>query len=190
MQGTIIKQVFLNKMRFIKQIICSGWFASIMLMSACASQIPPEIRQTLEAAPSVAQVQNQAENYLSQRVRWGGIILQTENKHETSWLTIIALPLSDNGEPQASDQSPGRFIAIVDEFLEPLVYSQDREITVTGSLLRTETLKVGEFPYEYPVIQVDHYYLWPARPEPTDINYHPYWWYDPWHYPYYPHRRH
>ena len=169
-------------------------------MSACSSHIPPEIRQDLDGSPSVTQARDNADAYLSQKVRWGGVILNTENKHNASWLTIIAFPLSDTGKPRDASQSPGRFIAIVDEFLEPMVYSPDRKITVTGTLLRTETLKIGEFPYEHPIIQVDHYYLWPAEPAPADYDYPPYWWYDPWydpwygpyhpwHYPYYPRHR-
>jgi outer membrane lipoprotein len=171
-------------MKLIKQTIRSGWFTLIVLLSACSSHIPPEIRQPLEGAPSVAQVRDRADTYLSQRVRWGGVILNTENKLNASWLTIVAFPLDDEGEPgDYADQSPGRFIAIVDEFLEPTVYNSDRQITVIGNLLRTETLKIGEFPYEYPVVQVEHYYLWPPKPEPAD--YPPYW-YDPWYNPYYP----
>jgi len=156
------------------------------LLVACSSHIPPEIKQPVQGSPSVAQVRQQADVYLSQKVRWGGVILQTENKQNTSRLSIIAFPLSDHGQPQISDESPGRFIALVDEFLEPLVYSREREITVIGSLQRTETIKVGEFPYEYPVIKVEHYYLWPPRSEVDDWDYPPYWWYDPWYRPYYP----
>ena len=67
--------------------------------------------------------------------------------------------------------------------------------TVTGQVLRAENLKVGEFLYEYPVIQVDHYYLWPPEPEQSYSDYPPYPWmygpYYPLYYPYYyPHRRH
>ena len=192
MEGTLSNQAFPNRMQFMKPTIRSGWFALIALMSACSSHIPPEIRQALDGAPSVAQVRDRADSYLSQKVRWGGAILATENKQNASWLTIVAFPLDNEGEPGDSDQSPGRFIAIIDKFLEPTVYNSDRQITVIGNLLRTETLKVGEFAYEYPVIQVEHYYLWPPKPEPVD--YPPYWydpWYNPyhpWQYPYYPRR--
>lgn len=164
--------------------ICS--FMSIILISACSSHIPPEIKQSMDDAPSMAQIHDAPDSYLSKKVRWGGVILNTENKHNASWLTILAYPLSDHGEPLLSDQSPGRFIAIVEQFLEPLVYSQDRKITVTGKLLRTETIKVGEYPYEYPVIQVDQHYLWPFEPELSDFDHYPYWWSDPWYNPYYP----
>ena len=161
-----------------------------MLLTACASHIPPEIKQPLEGSPDVSQVRQQAKSYLSQKVRWGGVILTTENKQDTSSLTIVAFPLDGDGRPKVKGDSTGRFIAVVGEFLEPLVFSQDREITVTGRLLKTQTLDVGEYPYEYPVIQVEHYYIWPVREEPVIVDYPPYWWYDPyfpWHYPYYSH---
>lgn len=178
------------KMHLTISIVRSCGVVLSMLISACSSHIPPEIRQHPNGAPSVVQVQQNADNFISKKIRWGGIILNTENKHNTSRLTILAHPLSSRGEPRVNDQSPGRFIAIIDKFIEPLVYSQNRKITITGKLLRTETLKVGEFPYEYPVIQTEQHYLWPNEPEPSDLNRHPYWWsdpwYDPWYHPYYP----
>jgi outer membrane lipoprotein len=141
----------------------------------------------------VAEVRGHVENFISQKVRWGGVILHTENKDNASRLTIVAFPLNDDGEPNISDQSTGRFIAVVDAFLEPTVYSSERSVTVTGRVLKSETRAIGEFPYEYPVIQVEHYYLWPVKEEPDYRDYPPYWWYDPWYpfypyyYPYYPH---
>ena len=174
------------KMKLKTPITVAGWLASILFLTACSTHIPPEIKQPQVGSPSLEQVIEQAETYTSQKVRWGGVILNTENKQKSSWLTLIAFPLSDRGEPQTSDQSPGRFIAIVDDFLEPLVYSRERKITVIGRLLRTETLKIGEFPYQYPVIQVEHFYLWPPEPEPAVVDYPPDWWYDPWYNPYYP----
>lgn len=169
-------------------IIYSAGIAVSIMLSACSSHIPPEIKQPLEGSPDVTQVQQKVDAYQSQKVRWGGIILQTDNKQDASELTIVALPLSDNGEPQGSDKSQGRFIAVINEFIEPLVYSPDRKITITGHILRTETRNIGEFAYEYPVVEVEHYYLWPAEPEQTYIDYPPYLWYDPyypWHHPYY-----
>jgi len=159
---------------------------SIILVSACTSHIPPEIKEPVAGSPDIAQVRENIDTYLTQKVRWGGVILSTENKNNTSWLTILAYPLSDYGEPQVSDLSSGRFIAIVDEFLEPIVYTRDRKVTVIGNIVRSETIKVGDYPYEYPVVQVEHHYLWAPDPEPVDPYYPPYWWYDPWYSPYYP----
>lgn len=157
-----------------------------VMLSACSSKIPPDIRQSLEGAPGVAEVHEQPNLYRSQKIRWGGVILQTENKAKVSSITIVAFPLGRRGNPQLSDQSEGRFIAVINEFVEPLVYGRDREITVTGTLVGTQTAKVGEFSYQYPVVDVENYYLWPPKAEIEEKNCPSYWRYDPWLYPYYP----
>ncbi len=175
-------------MVFINTTIRSGGLILMMLITACSSSIPVEIRHSLDSSPDVTQVRAQPASYISQQVRWGGMILEPENKQNTSRLTIIAFPLSDNGQPLTSAQSPGRFIAVINEFLEPLVYSRERLITVNGRVVKIETLNVGEYPYLYPVIEVDHYYLWPIKQVPRYVDYPPYWRYDPWYYPGYPWR--
>ena len=175
-------------MKTIRPIQCSGLLISVLLISACASQIPAEIRQAPDGAPGVAEVRANMDSHVSQKVRWGGVILQTENKNDSSWLTVVAFPLTSRGEPLSSGQSQGRFIAVVDQFLEPLVYSADREVTIVGDLLRSEKLQIDKFFYEYPVIKVDQLYLWPVKSERQFSNYPPYWydpWYYPFHYPYY-----
>ena len=157
-----------------------------LLITACSSHIPENIRTAPDNNPSLSDVRNQATSYLSRAVRWGGIILKTENTQDTTRLTIMALPLNSSGEPMASDNGAGRFIAVVSSFLEPLVYSKDRLFTVSGRITGTETHKVGEYPYEYPVVAVDHYYLWPIPPERDPRDYPDFWWHDPWHNYYYP----
>lgn len=151
----------------------------LLMLSACSSNIPMEISQDVADAPSFSQIQKQPDSYLGQPLRWGGTILNTQNKQNATWVTIVAFPLSDSGRPMESDSSPGRFIAVIDDFLEPLVYTKDREITVRGKLIGNETIKVGDFPYPYPLLKADNYYLWATKPEIIDVN-PPYYW------PYYP----
>lgn len=166
----------------------------MLLTAACSSSTPLQIEQSLYDAPSVKQVKESVVDYISQTVRWGGVIVATENKVEASWLTIVAFPLDDDGRPTITDQSSGRFIAIVTDFLEPVVYSKGRQITVKGVLIRAESQMVGDFSYQYPVIEVDNHHLWPKIEKPVAMDYPPYWYYDPWFrsdfYPrhYYPYR--
>lgn len=163
------------------------WLTSIILMSGCASHIPPEIRQAPENTPGVENVHENPESYIAQKIRWGGVIVQTENKKEASRLTIVAYPLNKYGEPVSSGQSSGRFIAISDEFLEPKTYTADRKVTIVGSLTKAEIVQVDEFAYQYPVVQVEQVYLWPARSEQQYRRRAPFW-YDPWYSPFYGHR--
>lgn len=160
----------------------------LMLMTACSSNIPPDIREPVEGEVQFMEVKGNVQNHLSRKFRWGGVIIGTENKQESSWITIVAFPLDDNGRPRITDISPGRFIAVANQFLEPLVYSQEREITVTGRLVKTVVQKVGEFDYEYPVLDVEKFYLWPPLAEVEDKEpyyYRPYYPFYGW--PYFPH---
>ncbi len=157
----------------------------LMSLSSCTSRMPIKIQGDLDNSPSVAQAHAQPDGFLSQQVRWGGKILSIENKQNTSRLTIVAFPLNSYGRPKKTNQSPGRFIAIIDTFLEPEIYSRDREITVIGNLQKSETLKVGEFSYSHPVVQADNHHLWPVE-KATSSNYMNHWWHDSWYNPYYP----
>ena len=153
-----------------------------LLLGACASQVPQGIREAPADSPSLQQLLAQTSDYLGQQTRLGGTIVATENKQDATWLTVLGLPLYKSGAPRSSDDSDGRFIAIVPAFLDPQIYAPDRQVTVTGTLLRTETGKVGEYPYSYPVIQAEAWYLWPEQIEPP-YGYYPYpGWYGPWYY--------
>jgi outer membrane lipoprotein len=153
---------------------------SFALLGACASQIPQAIRNPPADNPPVAAVRDDTAAYEARRVRWGGVILATDNRESSTRLTILARPLDGHGRPEDSDDSEGRFIAIVQEFLEPSVYAADRKVTVSGILSHSETGRVGEFPYTYPVVRAETVYLWPKE-IPVPAGYYP-WWYDPWYY--------
>lgn len=154
--------------------------ASLML-TACASPIPETIKVAPPDNPELEAVLGNATGYESRQVRWGGEILETDNRENATRLTVLARPLVRNGKPDYdTDDSPGRFIAIVPGFLDPKVYGDKRMITVTGTLRHSEPGKVGEFAYTYPVVEVQDYYLWPKETLMPPLGYP--WYYDPWYY--------
>jgi outer membrane lipoprotein len=160
------------------------WLLTGLMLSACASQIPQAIRQAPVDNPSVEAVRGNTADYLGREVRWGGRLIETENREHATWLTVLSsTSLSKDGEPQSGDDNGGRFIAIVPAFLDPKVYAVDRKVTVTGTLLRTETRPVGQFPYTYPVVQASSWYLWPEDAEPPYYGYPYPGWYNPWYGP-------
>ena len=150
-----------------------------VFVSACASQIPQNIRQAPADNPSLGQVREQEADYLGREVRWGGTIIETSNRENTTRLIVLGRPMSKAGEPEFTDDSAGRFIASVPEFLDPKVYAPDRHVTVTGTLQSSETGTVGEYPYRYPVVEAKAWYLWPRQSQRPYIHDDP-WWYDPW----------
>lgn len=158
-------------------------FACLTLI-ACASQLPPAIKEAPANNLSLAEVRATPDKFIGAFVRWGGIIAKVENKETETWVEIVDKDLSRWGQPRSNDQSSGRFLARVDGFLDPLVYAKGREITISGKVEQSIVNKIGDFTYLFPVIAVVQFYLW--QPEPTVIYYDswPNWFYDPW-YPYY-----
>ena len=167
-----------------------------LLLGGCTSQVPLLIRQGPLDSPAPDDVLADIGVYAGQAVRWGGVLIATENREQVTRLTILAQHLARDGEPGTGDSSLGRFIAIVPEFLDPQVYAPDRLVTVTGTLRGSELGMIGSHPYSYPVVDAQAWYLWPEPVEPYgypyswwyDPWYGPWWygsWYDPWYYPWY-----
>ncbi len=155
----------------------------LALLTACASQVPIAIREPIAGAPDVQNARNAKTGLIGKRVRWGGVIANVENHKQDTWIELVDRPLERDGRPSDTDTSGGRFIARIPAFLDPVTYAKHREMTVTGILAESITRDVGDYPYRYPVVDVDNYYLW-AKPAPTPYPYYydPFW-YDPWYAP-------
>jgi outer membrane lipoprotein len=162
---------------------------SSLIISSCASKIPLVIRTPVDGDIRVDEVQQDAKQFSDSRVRWGGEIISVENLAEETRIEILSYRLSKSGKPLESKKSRGRFIALMDGFLEPGDFSKQRLITVVGRIGEVIEKPVGEYPYSYPMVKVQSYHLWPKQLEsvyPHRYYYDPF--YDPFYYPYW--RRH
>ncbi len=151
----------------------------ILMLSACASNIPIEIRQDANDI-SIDSVHSDFDLYKGQRIRWGGTITNVENNASDSWIEIVAKDLNSYGRPRITDHSLGRFIVRIDGFIDPAIYKTDRELTVYGVVESRVVRQIDEHSYTYPLIKAEKYYLW------RDY-YHGYYarsYYYPYYYPY------
>lgn len=139
-------------------------FAGMMVvLSGCATQVPAPIAAPPSNNPSIAQVRAQPSDYQGIKARWGGTIAEVENREQETVLLIVGLPLDDDGRPQVDAASQGRFMAKINGFLDPVVYATGRMVTVAGTITGSESRQIGSYPYLYPIVAVEHYYLWPRR---------------------------
>jgi len=158
-----------------------------LLLAACASPVPRALREAPPEPVSLAEARSQPAALRGREVRWGGTLVAVHNLPERTRLEIVARPLDREGRPRPVDRSPGRFLAEVAGFLDPAVYAEGRDITVRGRLAGVVHGRIGQHPYDYPLVRVEVHYLFPPRrrvaPEPW-----PAWYDDPFFpYPWYPH---
>lgn len=163
--------------------------AGVLSLTACATHIPEPIKNPPVEDLSLAQVQRNPVPLQGKLVRWGGTIINTQNQKDKTEITLLSQAMNKYGEPQQGDKSQGRFIAVVNGFLDPAIYAPGRALTVYGKFDKLLVKKIDNFEYSYPIIDTLQTYLWDVPQKPDYYDY-PYW-YDPW-YPwppyYYPHR--
>lgn len=161
------------------------------LLVGCATPGPEFLRAPMPENPALAQVMSNVGAFNGRKIRWGGTIVQVENRAGGTTIEIVERPLDRSGRPSPASASGGRFVAQAAGFYDPLIYTQGREITITGTVEGEDARKIGDFDYRYVVVKADDLYLWePIKPVPTPMYYDP-WYYDPW-YPWPPwwYRRH
>lgn len=163
----------------LKALLLSGIAAVPLLLTGCASVQPYPVPAD---NPPLASVRANLSAHQDQIVTWGGVILGVEVKQSDTLVTVLAKPLDRDGEPLAGDRIDGRFLARFNGFRDPAVFSVGRSITLTGVINGSQTHKIGNYPYLYPIVVVTHYRLWP---KPVEYRDHGDYWYNPW-YPWYP----
>lgn len=120
--------------------------------------------------------------FKGESVIWGGVIIETIPRPEDTLVIVRQTDLDFQKRPINLDISEGRFIIRSKGFLDPAIYSKEREVTVVGTIAGKEERTIGEHQYPYPVIEARDLRLWEKRVE------YPYY-YDPWlrgPYPWYP----
>lgn len=152
-----------------------------LLLSACAtSPIPKPLRQAAQGQPAFEIIRQNPDGYRGRTVVWGGTIVQTHNLPDLSEVEILQRPLDRSDDsPTDTDQSQGRFIARCPGFLDPSLYSKDRDVTVAGTVIGRESRPLGQTQYPYVLVTCEAIHLWPNRPS-TPFYYYPPPWYGPW----------
>lgn len=110
-------------------------------------------------------------------VRWGGTIAVIENTDDGSIVEIVSRPLNGWGRPKRNDQTDGRFIAHLDQVLDPKKVKKGMDVTMVGELTAIEDGSVGEMPYRFPVLSVSKLKVWQSEKQSVPYAYG--YWQDP-----------
>jgi outer membrane lipoprotein len=163
------------------------WFViATAIITGCASQTPAPIREAPATNLNIAEVRSDPAQYKDAQVRWGGVITRVENKPSQTLIEVVSQELRKDGQPSINGRSSGRFIASFAEFLDPIIYSNGRLLTVVGTIAGETTRAIGEYQYAFPIVTVSSAYLWPIEEVSPPPDYPPPWWYyDPWPYHHY-----
>jgi len=105
----------------------------------------------------------------SNRVIWGGIIVNIQNLEQNTLLEILAYPLGFDNEPDTEKTPIGRFVVEFPDYLGTMKYVNGQLITIAGPLLEIRKGTIGKARFNYPVITAEQLHLWPKpdyEPDP------------------------
>jgi len=162
---------------FMVLILCVPW----LLLNACTPVISPQLMDQVDRNLTYSLLASRPDECKGKMVLLGGTIVQTVPKPKETEIEVVQKQLSSSGEPFLTDKSEGRFLIVVDRFLDPAIYRSGRDITVAGELQGSVLRRLGEIYYRYPVIDASELHLWkePLSPQAYPYPYrfgYPYYW--------------
>jgi outer membrane lipoprotein len=89
------------------------------------------------------------------RVNWGGRIIRMEASGESTELEILGFPLKTSGIPDTDRASAGRFIALHQGFIDPLVYHKNKVVTMVGTLSGIRQGTIDGQDYRWPILRIE-----------------------------------
>ena len=131
-----------------------------LLLSACAG-LPSALKDVPVADIPYGQASQSINSYKDASVRWGGVIIDVENEQDSSLVQVLFHPLDSYGRPQLNKPGEGRFVIKSTEFLDPVVYAKDKEVTVAGILAGDIERTIGKRVVRLPLISATAIHLWP-----------------------------
>ncbi|MCG6534361.1 MAG: Slp family lipoprotein [Syntrophales bacterium LBB04] len=158
----------------------AGILSVVMMLSACAPVISPQLMERVDRNLTYGSLASRPDEANGKIVLLGGTIVQTVPKPHETEIEVVQKQVSSSGEPYLTDQSEGRYLVVVNRFLDPAIYRSGRDITVVGEVQGSVLRRLGEIDYRYPVIAALEIYLWKELFSPQGYPY-PY----PFGYPYY-----
>lgn len=161
---------------------CGGLIlvAALAWLHACAPVISPQLLQQVDHELNYHVLAADPEAYKGKMVLLGGTIVNTTPKTGETEIEVVQKDLLSSGEPRLTDKSGGRFLVIVDRFLDPAIYKSGRDLTAAGKVQGSMVRRIGEIDYRYPVIAALELHLWQPWPPPSATFYpygypYPYW---------------
>jgi outer membrane lipoprotein len=157
----------------------------LITLTGCGSVISTSVRRDVDRIITIPLVQKAPQLYTGKNVLWGGVIISSENRETTTVIEVLETRLTTRDEPAGvggGRGSFGRFLIEAPGFLDTVIYSPEKGLTVAGTVKGILRKRIGDMDYPYPVITPIEIHLL-DRPDYRDI---PPWGYYPYYDPYYP----
>jgi outer membrane lipoprotein len=141
------KERLMMKYVFGKYRILLFLIGTILVLQGCSHVISKKMREQADRSLTFRELQAEPDRYAGNFMILGGLIIETINRQDATYITMLQTPLKRGEEPGDSDYSQGRFILKHTSRLDPEVYKKGNRLSVVGKILGKEILPIGELFY-------------------------------------------
>ncbi len=134
-----------------------------VIIAGCAPPFSRAALDRVDRTVTFKELRGDPERFRGTWLMLAGIIIQTRNTDEGTFIEVLQKPMDRRSRPLETDETGGRFIITTSQFLDPAVYHGGKRISVVGEVAGSKTQPLGEIPYRYPVVRAKELNLW----EPT-----------------------
>jgi outer membrane lipoprotein len=139
---------------------------AVMVFGSCAPPFPRELLEKVDRNIVFADMMKDPARYSGKLVMLGGMIVKTTNLPEETVIEVLQQSLDSDGRPLPTDETGGRFLVLVDRFLDAAVYQRGRSVTVIAEAAGARMQPLDEIEYRYPVLQARSVHLWAPHTGP------------------------
>lgn len=137
-------------------------FVLALNLGGCAHVMSEAGLAGVDRSITYADIRTRPETLVGTRVLVGGVIAGTRSSGDFMQLEIAQLELLENGVPDESSPSGGRFLIVSGELLDPLFYRPGLLITVIGEIKGQKIQRLEGADYRYPLLSAKELRLFRA----------------------------
>lgn len=144
------------------------------LLGGCAHVMSDAGLKPVDRSLTYSDVRKNPEALAGKQVLVGGVIAGIKSSGDVVMLEVAQLELFNNGVPDDSSPSGGRFLAISSELLNPAIYHPGNLVTIIGEIKGKKIQKLEGADYPYPLISVKELRMFRASEPFTTYPGNPY----------------
>jgi len=129
-------------------------FVMVVVLGGCAHVMSDAGLKPVDRSLRYAELKKNPEALVGKQVLVGGMIAGTRSSGDVIMLEVVQLELFNNGVPDESSRSGGRFLALSSELIDPLLYRPGNFVTLIGEVRGKQIQKLESVDYPYPLIAV------------------------------------
>ncbi len=131
-----------------------------LLLQSCSYAISPSMKEQADKTITFEMLQTDPDAFKGKIIILGGTITQIYNIKQGTVIEVVQKPLDYWGKPKRTSKSGGSFLIFYPGYLNGMIFTPNRQITVAAEIEGTRSKALGEKEFTYPLVLAKELKLW------------------------------